>query len=138
MCQAKVADILEKSYVTPDVTSDKYELHKAKDESLKKHLLTATMGSNESSFTNVKATTEVKMYNTLLDIFHGLEHDEDTVINATTVWERLKFNHYTKYSSENFIAKAKNCSKKIEIDDGASGTTKPFSDAMFQSLLHAK
>eukprot|EP00957_Ditylum_brightwellii_P044433 3371355-Ditylum_brightwellii.AAC.1 len=34
--------------------------------------------------------TGVKMYNTLLDIFQGLEHDEDTVVNATAVWNQLK------------------------------------------------
>ena len=64
MCQAKVADILDKNYVTPDARSEDYELHKTKDAFLKNHLLTATMGSNASSFINVKTMTGVKMYNT--------------------------------------------------------------------------
>eukprot|EP00957_Ditylum_brightwellii_P142677 10871220-Ditylum_brightwellii.AAC.1 len=88
MCQAKVADILEKNYVTPDATSKDYELHKTKDAFLKNHLLTAMMGSN------------------------GLEHDEDTALNATAVWEQLKFNHYIKYSAETFLAKMNDCLKK--------------------------
>eukprot|EP00957_Ditylum_brightwellii_P008672 658379-Ditylum_brightwellii.AAC.1 len=58
------------------------------------------------------------MYNTLLDIFQGLEHDEDMAVNATAVWERLKFNHYTKYSAENLLAKMNDCLKKMEVDDG--------------------
>eukprot|EP00957_Ditylum_brightwellii_P006736 511617-Ditylum_brightwellii.AAC.2 len=84
-CQAKVADILDKKYVTPDTTSKEYKLLKTKDAILKNHLLTATMGSNASSFINVKTMAGVKMYNTLLDIFQGLEHDKDTVVNATAV-----------------------------------------------------
>eukprot|EP00957_Ditylum_brightwellii_P097899 7455994-Ditylum_brightwellii.AAC.1 len=63
------------------------------------------MGLNASSFINMKTMTGVKMYNTLLDIFQGLEHDEDTAVNMTAVWERLKFNPYTKYSAETFLAK---------------------------------
>eukprot|EP00957_Ditylum_brightwellii_P179143 13648280-Ditylum_brightwellii.AAC.1 len=55
--------------------------------------------------------TGVKMYNTLLDIFQGLEHDEDTAANATA---------------------------KMEVDDGAGRTTKPFSNAMLPSLQCAK
>ena len=43
MCQAKVADILNKNYVTPDARSKEYKLHKMKDAFLKNHLLTATM-----------------------------------------------------------------------------------------------
>eukprot|EP00957_Ditylum_brightwellii_P153742 11701484-Ditylum_brightwellii.AAC.1 len=78
MWQAKVADILNKNYVTPDERSEDYKLHKTKDAFLKNHLLTATMGLNASSFINVKTMTGVKMYNILLDIFQGLEHDEDT------------------------------------------------------------
>eukprot|EP00957_Ditylum_brightwellii_P160737 12237237-Ditylum_brightwellii.AAC.1 len=62
--------------------------------------------------------TGVKMYNTLLDIFKGLEHDEDTAVNATAVWERLNFNCYTKYSADIFLAKMNDCLKKMEIDDG--------------------
>eukprot|EP00957_Ditylum_brightwellii_P117557 8965783-Ditylum_brightwellii.AAC.1 len=76
------------------------------------------MGSNASSFINVKTMTEVKMYNTLLDIFQGLEHDEDMAVNATAVWERLKFKCYTKYLAETILAKMNDCLKKMEVDDG--------------------
>eukprot|EP00957_Ditylum_brightwellii_P154748 11778227-Ditylum_brightwellii.AAC.1 len=85
MCQAKVADIFDKNYVTPDSISENYELQKTNDAFLKNHLLTATMGSNANSFINIKTMTGVKMYNTLLDILQGLEHDEDTAVNATAV-----------------------------------------------------
>eukprot|EP00957_Ditylum_brightwellii_P056180 4258906-Ditylum_brightwellii.AAC.1 len=84
------------------------------------------MGSNASSFINVKTMIGVKMYNTLLDIFQGLEDDKDTAVNATASWERLKFNHFTKYSAETFLAKMNDCLKRMEVDDGASGTPKYF------------
>eukprot|EP00957_Ditylum_brightwellii_P021177 1596600-Ditylum_brightwellii.AAC.1 len=82
--------------------------------------------------------TGVKMYNTLLDIFQGFEHDEDTAVNATAIWKRLKFTHYTKHSAETFLAKMNDCLKKMEVDDRTGGTTKPCSDAMLPSLLCAK
>eukprot|EP00957_Ditylum_brightwellii_P144196 10987370-Ditylum_brightwellii.AAC.1 len=62
MCQAKVTYILKKNYVTPDAISRDYELHKTKNAFLKNHLLTATIGSNTSSFINVQTMTGVKMY----------------------------------------------------------------------------
>eukprot|EP00957_Ditylum_brightwellii_P170487 12976981-Ditylum_brightwellii.AAC.1 len=76
------------------------------------------MGSNASSFINMKTMTGVEMCNTLLDIFQGLEHDEDTAVNTTAVWERLKFNRYTTYSAETFLAKMNDCLKKMEVDYG--------------------
>eukprot|EP00957_Ditylum_brightwellii_P070090 5323454-Ditylum_brightwellii.AAC.1 len=96
------------------------------------------MGLNASSLINMKTMTGVRMYNTLLDVFQGLEHDEDTAVNATAIWERLKFNRYTKYSAETFLTKMNDCLKKMEVDDGTGRTSKPFSDAMFPSLLCAK
>eukprot|EP00957_Ditylum_brightwellii_P175728 13380512-Ditylum_brightwellii.AAC.1 len=65
------------------------------------------------------------MYNTLLDIFQGLEH-EDTVVTVTAVWEQLNFNCHIKHSPEAFLVKMNDCLKKMEIDDGAGGTTKSF------------
>eukprot|EP00957_Ditylum_brightwellii_P104740 7982547-Ditylum_brightwellii.AAC.1 len=82
--------------------------------------------------------TGVKMHNTLLDIFQGLEHDEDTALNATAIWEQLKFNRYTKYSAETLLAKMNDCLKKMEVDDGTGRTSKPFGNAMLPSLLRAK
>eukprot|EP00957_Ditylum_brightwellii_P114472 8728245-Ditylum_brightwellii.AAC.1 len=138
MCQAKVADILKKNYVASDATGEDYESYKTKDEFLKNHLLIATMGSNASSFINAKTMTGVKMHSMLLDIFQGLEHNEDAAVNATADWEQLKFNHFTKRSAETFLAKMNDCLKKMEVNDGAGKTTKPSSDAMFPSLLCAK
>eukprot|EP00957_Ditylum_brightwellii_P196247 14952610-Ditylum_brightwellii.AAC.2 len=73
MCQAKVANILNKNYLTPDATNKDYILRKTKDAFVKKYLLTATMESNASSFINVKTMTE------------GLKHDEDTVANVSAI-----------------------------------------------------
>eukprot|EP00957_Ditylum_brightwellii_P072866 5537901-Ditylum_brightwellii.AAC.1 len=64
MCQAKVADILKKNYVTPDARSEDYELCKTEGAFLKNHPLTPMMGLNASSFINVKTMTGMKMYNT--------------------------------------------------------------------------
>ena len=138
MCQAKVGNILEKDYVPPNKDDDGYELYKVKDDFLKNHLLTATMGSNASSFINVKTMTGVEMYKHLLDVFQGLQHDEDAAVNATTTWEKLKFNKHSRYSPESFLSMVNECLKRMEISDSDGRTTKPFSEAMLPSLLRAK
>ena len=138
MCQAKVGNTLEKDYVPPNKNDDGYELYKVKDDFLKNHLLTATMGSNASSFINVKTMTGVEMYKHLLDVFQGLQHDEDAAVNATTTWEKLKFNKHSRYSPETFLSKVNECLKRMEIPDSDGRTTKPFSEAMLPSLLRAK
>eukprot|EP00957_Ditylum_brightwellii_P009812 740019-Ditylum_brightwellii.AAC.2 len=96
------------------------------------------MGSNASSFISVKTITGLQMYNKLLDVFQGLEHEEDTAVNATSTLEKLKFNKNERYSAEALLAKINKCLKKMEVDDGAGGTTKSFSDAMLPSLLSTK
>eukprot|EP00957_Ditylum_brightwellii_P110024 8392360-Ditylum_brightwellii.AAC.2 len=73
-----------------------------------------------------------------MDIFQGLEHDEDIAVNITASWEQLKFNCYTKYSAETFLAKINTRLKEVEVNDGADGTYKPFSDDILPSLLCAK
>eukprot|EP00957_Ditylum_brightwellii_P057986 4397308-Ditylum_brightwellii.AAC.1 len=138
MCQVKVGNLLEKGYIIPLVISEEYELHKTKDVFLKNHLLTATMGSNASLFINIKTMNSLQMYNKLLGVFQGLEHDADTVSNATFIWERLKFNKNMRYSAEVFLAKINECLKKMGVDDGAGGAIKPFNDAIIPSLLRAK
>eukprot|EP00957_Ditylum_brightwellii_P166536 12676892-Ditylum_brightwellii.AAC.1 len=60
MCQVKVDDILEESYVPPKEGEDGYDLHKTKDDFVKNHLLMATMSSNAASFINVKMQTGIQ------------------------------------------------------------------------------
>eukprot|EP00957_Ditylum_brightwellii_P123202 9394212-Ditylum_brightwellii.AAC.1 len=79
--------------------------------------------------------TGVKIFNTLLDIFQGLEHDEDTAVNATAIWEQLKLNHYTKYSPETFPAKMNDSSNKMEIDEGTGRTSLKKTKCLFILLF---
>eukprot|EP00957_Ditylum_brightwellii_P076097 5784376-Ditylum_brightwellii.AAC.1 len=83
MCQAKIADILEKNYVPLDVKFDDYELYRTKDTVLKSNLFTLMTGSNATSFINVKTMAGVKIHSTLLDIFQGLKHDRDMAVYTT-------------------------------------------------------
>jgi hypothetical protein len=140
MCQAKVDDILGDAYIAPLASDEGYELYKTKDDFVKNHLLTATMGSNAASFINVKTMTGIEMYSKLLDVFQGQEHEEDAAINASTLWEKLKFNRHTKYAPETFLSKVNECLKRMEVDDGTGTgkTTKPFSNSMLPSMLRAK
>jgi hypothetical protein len=78
------------------------------------------------------------MYNSLLSIFQGKEHEKDTSLNATQMLESLKLNGHTKESLETFLATINECLKCMEVDDDTGGTTKPFSDAMLPILLQAK
>ena len=138
MCQAKVGDLLEEGYEPPDESSDEYGLYKTKDNFLKNHLLTATMGSNAASFVNVKTMTGVEMYNKLRSIYQGQKHEEDTALSATTVWERLKFNRHSRYSPETFLSKVNECLKQMELEDANGTTRKAFSETMLPSLFRAK
>ena len=92
MCQAKIGDILEKNYVPPEKGSEGYSIYKTKDTFLKNHLLTATMSSHAAPFINVRTMSGIEMYNKLLNVFQGLEHEEDTALGASATWEKLKFN----------------------------------------------
>eukprot|EP00957_Ditylum_brightwellii_P093577 7125728-Ditylum_brightwellii.AAC.1 len=67
MCQAKLQDLLEDRYVIPDPSDSDYDDYKTKDDFLRYHLLTATLESNASLFINAKTTTDLQMYNKLLD-----------------------------------------------------------------------
>eukprot|EP00957_Ditylum_brightwellii_P049650 3765092-Ditylum_brightwellii.AAC.1 len=64
------------------------------------------MGLNAALFINVKMMTGIEMYSKLLGVFQGQEHEEDVTINASTLWEKLKFNQHTKYLPETFLSKA--------------------------------
>eukprot|EP00957_Ditylum_brightwellii_P036831 2789101-Ditylum_brightwellii.AAC.1 len=66
MCQAKLGDMLAEGFKMPDATEDEYALYQLKDDFLKNHLLTATLGSNASSFVNVRTMTGLDMYKKLL------------------------------------------------------------------------
>eukprot|EP00957_Ditylum_brightwellii_P076215 5793555-Ditylum_brightwellii.AAC.1 len=84
--------------------------------------------------------TGIEMYSKLLDVFQGQEHEEDAVINTSTLREKLKFNRHTKYAPETFFSKVNECLKRMEVDNGTGTgkTTKPFSDSMLPIMLRAK
>eukprot|EP00957_Ditylum_brightwellii_P166719 12691259-Ditylum_brightwellii.AAC.1 len=87
MCQAKVDDILEDAYVVPPKNEEEYELYKTKENFVKNHLLTATMGPNAALFINVKTMAGIKLYSKLFDLFQGKDHEEGTAINASILWK---------------------------------------------------
>ena len=138
MCQAKLRDILEDGYIPPDPSEDNYERFKVKDDYLKNHILTATLGSNANSFINVKTMDGVEMYKKLLDVFQGEEHEEDKAVNAASWFEKLKFNKNSRYSPETFLAKVNECLKRMEVEDGQGGTTRPVSNVLLPSIFRAK
>eukprot|EP00957_Ditylum_brightwellii_P147972 11266940-Ditylum_brightwellii.AAC.1 len=57
MCQANLGEMLAEGFKMPDASEEEYALFKLKDDFLKNHLLTATLGSNASLFINVKTMT---------------------------------------------------------------------------------
>eukprot|EP00957_Ditylum_brightwellii_P156516 11912038-Ditylum_brightwellii.AAC.1 len=138
MCQAKLGDMLAEGYTVPDREDDIYAGYKLKDDFLKNHLLTATLESNASSFINVKTMTGLEMYTQLLTVFQGSEYEEDKAINAVSDFERLKFHCNSRYSPETFLLKVNKSLKRMEVDDGAGGTTTPISDALLPSMFRAK
>eukprot|EP00957_Ditylum_brightwellii_P154287 11741260-Ditylum_brightwellii.AAC.1 len=88
----------------PGKSEDDYEVYQPKDDFLRNHLLTATLGSNASLFVNIKTMTGLAMYKKLLSIFQGQEYEEDKAVNATAEFERLKFHRNSRYSPETFLA----------------------------------
>ena len=89
MCQAKLDDILSEDYVKPNVEDTDYGEYKKKDDFLKNHLLNATLGSNANAFINVKKMSGLEMYNKLLNVFQGQEHEEDKAVNAAAIFEKI-------------------------------------------------
>ena len=138
MCQAKLNDILAEGYMVPDEADKEYKNYKIKDDFLKNHLLTATLESNASSFINVKTMTGLKMYEKLLSVYQGKEYEEDKAVYAAAKFEKLKFNRNSRYSPETFLARVNESLKRMEVDNGKGGTTKPVSDALLPSLFRAK
>ena len=138
MCQAKLRDILEDGFLPPDPSENEYDNFKVKDDYLKNHLLTATLGSNANSFINVKTMNGIEMYKKLLDVFQGEEHEEDKAVNAASFFEKLKFNRNSRYSPETFLAKVNECLKRMEVEDGQGGTTRPVSNVLLPSIFRAK
>ena len=138
MRQAKLTDLLAEGYMSPDETDEEYKNYKLKDDFLKNHLLTATLKSNTSSFINIKTMTGLEMYEKLLSVYQGQEYEEDKAIYAAAEFERLKFHKNSRYSPETFLARVNESLKRMEVDNGMGGTTKPVSDALLPSLFRAK
>eukprot|EP00957_Ditylum_brightwellii_P116597 8894015-Ditylum_brightwellii.AAC.1 len=87
MCQAKLGDMLAEDFKMPDASEEEYAMYKLKEDFLKNHLLTATLGSNASPFINVKTMTGLEMYERLLSVFQGQEYEEDRAVNAAADFE---------------------------------------------------
>ena len=130
MFQAKLADILQEGYTKSEQSDEDYEQYKTKDDFLKNHLLTAMIGSIAIAFITVQTMYVLEMYNRLLDVFQGQEHDEDKAVNTASLFENLKFNRRSWYTSETVLAKVNKCLKKIEVHDVNGGTTTPVSDVL--------
>eukprot|EP00957_Ditylum_brightwellii_P001233 96505-Ditylum_brightwellii.AAC.1 len=88
----------------PKKSDDDYEMYQLKDDFLKNYLLTATLGTNASSFFSIKTMT-------------GQEYEEDKAVNATAEFERLKFHRNSRYSPETFLSWVNESLKRMEMDD---------------------
>eukprot|EP00957_Ditylum_brightwellii_P029536 2231568-Ditylum_brightwellii.AAC.1 len=82
--------------------------------------------------------TGLEMYQQLLTVFQGPEYEEDKAINAVSDFKRLKFHRNSRYSPKTFLLKVNESLKRMEVDNGAGGTTKPISDALLPSIFRAK
>ena len=138
MSQAKISDLLEPDFIKPVRGEIEYESFKIKADFLKNHLLTAIIGSNANSFVNPKTMDGIDMYNKLLEVFQGEDHEKDKAVNAATEFEKLRFGKGSNLSPEAFLAKINECLKRMEVPDGHGGTTKPVSDILLPSLFRAK
>eukprot|EP00957_Ditylum_brightwellii_P135053 10297082-Ditylum_brightwellii.AAC.1 len=138
MCQAKLGEMLAEGFTMPNKSEDDYEVYQLKDDFLKNHLLTTTLGSNASSFVNIKTIMGLDMYKKLLSVFQGQEYEEDKAVNATAEFEQLKFHRNSRYSPETFLSRVNESLKRMEMDDGQGNTIKPICDALIPSMLRAK
>ena len=59
-------------------------------------------------------------------------------MNAASEFEKLKFHRNSRYSLETFLARGNESLKRMEVEIGQGGTTKPVSDALLPSLFRAK
>ena len=91
---------MKRNYVRPRVGERGYKDFKTKVDYLINHLLTTTIGTNTISFINAKTMDGLEMYKNLLDVFQGLEHEEDNAVNVAGKFEKLKFNRHSRYSPE--------------------------------------
>lgn len=105
---------------------------------MKNHLLTAITSSTAMSFVNTQTMDGLEMCYKLLDIFQGQKHEQDKAVNASEVFEKLKFNQATRDSPEMFLASVNECLKRMEVDDGKGGVTRPTSDMLLPSVFRAK
>eukprot|EP00957_Ditylum_brightwellii_P175330 13347032-Ditylum_brightwellii.AAC.1 len=71
-----------------NASEEDYTMYKLKDDFMKNDLLTATLGSNASSFINVKTMIGLEMYERLLSMLQGQEYEEDRAVNAAADFEK--------------------------------------------------
>merc|ERR1712232_481068 len=70
--------------------------------------------------------------------FKGWNMRKDKAVNAASLFEKLKFNKNSHYSPETFLAKVNECLKRMEVEDGQRGTTRPVSNVLLPSIFRAK
>ena len=138
MSQARIDDIMEENFVRPLPTDPDYPLFKMKMDYLKNHLLTATISSNASSFIEPKLMDGLEMYKKLVSIFHGQEHTKDRVIQATAMFEKLRFDRHSRYSPELFLDKINDCLNLMKVDQKYGGTRNPVDPILLPSIFRAK
>eukprot|EP00957_Ditylum_brightwellii_P044313 3362295-Ditylum_brightwellii.AAC.1 len=78
------------------------------------------------------------VYNTLLDVFQGKEHEEDNAMNSALLCERLKSNGYSCYRPETFFANTNKYLKHIKVDDGKGENPRPLAYMILSGIFHAK
>eukprot|EP00957_Ditylum_brightwellii_P022001 1659428-Ditylum_brightwellii.AAC.1 len=78
--------------------------------------------------------TGLKMYKELLSVYQGTKYEEDNAVNAAEDVEKLKFIRNSCLTPETFFAKVNKSLKRMKVDGGKGGTTKPITDALLPTL----
>ena len=81
MSQARIDNILDENFIRPDPGGGNYSQFKIKLDSLKKHILTATINSNARLFINPKKMDGLQ-----------IKHNKDRAVKAATTFENVQFN----------------------------------------------
>ena len=89
MSQARISDIMIDTYVRLLPKSPEYKLFLYKLDYLKNHILTATINTHASSFLEPDYMDGLKMYQKLVQVFHGKQHAKDRAVQASAIWEEL-------------------------------------------------
>merc|ERR1712137_649193 len=116
MDHAGIGELLEPGYDVPDelVLPDEYDVHVKKDRYLRSHLTNSTLGTNAYDFVDSKRQSGVEMWNTLLSIFQGEEHEADDAVTAAALLESMSFSRQSRLAPKTFLAKFCGYLKRME------------------------